>query len=65
MVVTWRKSFLDETWGIGSSGELGGWGLGLVEITHWRFGARCSMMVALAEGQYLVALARFIPGHDE
>ena len=65
MGMTWIKSSLDRTWGIGSSGELGGGGFGLVEITPWIFWTRCPMMVALAEGQYLVALARVIPGHDE
>ena len=65
MVVTWRNSSLDRTWGIGSSGELGGWVLGLVDLNHWHFGTRCLMMLALAEGQYLVTLARVSPGHDE
>ena len=60
-----RKSSLDRHWGIGSSGELGGEGFGLVDLTPWRFWTRCSMMVASAEGKYLVALARVIPGHDE
>ena len=65
MGVTWRKSPLDWTWGIGSSGELGGWGLGLVDLTPWSFWTRCTMMVASTDGQYLVALARVSPGHDE
>ena len=63
--VTWINISLDRTWGIESSGELGGWGLGLVDLTPWRFWTRCPMIVASAEGQYLVALARVIPGHDE
>ena len=65
MGVTWRESFLDRTWGIGSSGELGGWGLGLVDHTPWRFWTRCPIMVALTEGKYLVTLARVIVGHDD
>ena len=63
--VTWKKSFLDRTWGIGSSGELVDWGLGLVELTPWRFYTRFSMMVDSAEGKYLVVLAIVSPGHDE
>ena len=65
MGVTWRKSLLDRTWGIGSSGKLGGGGFGLFDLTPWRFLKRCLMMVALDEGQYLVALVRVSPGHDE
>ena len=65
MGVTWRNSLLDQNWGIGSSGELGGWGLGLIDLTTWSFWTRCTMMVALAEGQYLVELARVSPVHDE
>ena len=65
MGVTWRDSLLDRNWGIGSSGELGGWGLGLFDLTSWLFWTRCPMMVASAEGQYLVALARVRPGHND
>ena len=63
--VTWRNSSFDRTWGIGSSDEIVGWGLGLFELTSWSFGTRCRMMVALADGQYLVALASVSPGPDE
>ena len=65
MGVTWRKIFFDRTWGIGSSGELGGWGFGFVDLTPWRFCTRCPMMVVSAEGQYLVALERVSSDHDE
>ena len=73
MGVTLIKSLLDQTWGMGSSGEmawrgsgeLGGGYLGLVNLTPRSFWTRCPMMVALAEGKYLVALARVGPGHDE
>ena len=50
---------------MGSSGELVDGGLGLVDLTHWRFWTRCPMMVASADGQYLVTLASVSPGHDE
>ena len=63
--VTWIKRFLDRTWVIGSSGEIVGWGLGLVDLMPWRFCTRCPMMVDLAEGKYLVALANTSLGHDE
>ena len=63
--MTWRNSSLDRTWGIGSVGELVSWVLGLVELTPWSFGTRGLMMVALAEGQYLVALMSVSPGHDD
>ena len=56
---------LDRNWGIGPSGELGGGVFGLVDLMPWRFWTRCPMVVASAEGQYLVALARVSPGHDE
>ena len=65
MGVTWINSSLDRTWGIGSSVELGGWDFGLVDLTLWRFWTRCPMMVASAEGQYLVALSIVSPGHDD
>ena len=64
MGVTWINSLLDRTWGIGSSGELGGWLLDLVDLTPWRFCTRCPIMVASAEGKYLVVLARVSPGHN-
>ena len=65
MGVTWIKIYLDQNWVIGSSGELGIGVFGLVDLTPWRFLTRCPIMVALAEGQYLVALSRVIPGHNE
>ena len=65
MGVTWRKISLDRTWGIVSSGELGGGGFSLVERGPWLFRTSCHIMVALAEGQYLVAFARVIPCHYE
>ena len=65
MGVTWRKSSLDRSLGIGSSGEIGGGGFGLVDLMPWRFWTRCPMMVASAEGKYLVALARVSPGRNE
>ena len=65
MGVTWRKSSLDWTWDIGSSGELGGGGYGLVNLAPWRFWTSCSMVVASAEGKYLVAFAKVSPGHNE
>ena len=46
-------------------GKLGGGGFGLVDLTPWRFWTSFPMMVALAEGQYLVAFSKVIPGHDE
>ena len=73
MGATWRKSLLDQTWGMGSSGEmawrgsgeLGGGGLGLVDLMNLRFWTIWPLMVDLAEGQYLVALVRVRHGHDE
>ena len=65
MGVTWRNIFLDRTWGIGSSSELGGWSLGLVDLTPWIFWLRCPMMLASVEGKYLVELEIVSPGHDE
>ena len=65
MGVTWRKIYLDRNWVIGSSGELGIGVFGLVDLTPWRFLTRCPIMVALAEGQYLVTLARVSLGHDK
>ena len=63
--VTWRKISFYWTWGIGSSGELFGGVLVLVDLTPWIFGTRCTMVVALAYEQYLVALVSVIPGHYE
>ena len=65
MGVTCRNSSFERIRGIGSSGELVVEGLGLVDLTPWRFWTRCPMVVASAYGQYLVALASVIPGHDE
>ena len=63
--VAWIKISFDRAWYIGSSVELFGWGLGLVDLTPWRFWKRCPMMVALEDGQHLVALATISPGHDD
>ena len=38
--------------------------LGPVDLTPFIFWARCPMIVAVAEGHYLVALASAIPGHN-
>ena len=50
---------------MGSSGELVDGGLGLVDLTPWRFWTRCPMMVASAYGQYLVAFASISPCHND
>ena len=47
------------------SGELVVGGLGLLDLTPCRFWTRCPMMVASADGQYLVELASMSPGHEE
>ena len=65
MGVTCMNSSFERILGIGSSGELVVGGLGLVDLTPWRFWKRCPMIVAAADGQYLVALASVIPGHEE
>ena len=38
--------------------------LGLVDMTPYLFWTRCPMIVAVAKGQYVVALASAIPGHN-
>ena len=63
--VTWKKSSLDQNWGIGSSSKLGGGGFGLVDLTPWCCWTRYPVIVAWAEGKYLVALVRVSPGHNE
>ena len=63
--VTWIKISSDRTWVIGSSGELVGSGLALVELAPWRFWAIFPMMVALGGGQYLVVLASVSPVHND
>ena len=60
-----EKYVLDRTWGIGSSSELGGCSLGLVDFTPWIFWLRFPIMLASVEGKYLVALEIVSPGHDE
>ena len=65
MGVTWRNIPFERIWGIWSTGVLVGWGLGLVDLKPWHFCTRCPMMVASADGQYLVALASVSPGQDE
>ena len=63
--VTCINSSLERIQGIGSSGELVVGGLGLVDMTPWRFWMRCHMVVASSYGKYLVALASVNPGHNE
>ena len=62
--VTWRKISFYWTWGIGSSGELFGGVLVLVDLTPWIFGTRCTILVASADEKYLVALASVSLGYD-
>ena len=65
MGVTYINSSFERIRGIGSSGELFVGGLGLVDMNPCRFWTRCPMIVAAADGQYLVALASVSPGHEE
>ena len=65
MGVTCMNSSFERIRGIGSSGELVVGGLGLVDLTPYRFWTRCPMIVAVAEGQYLVSLESVSPGHEE
>ena len=65
MGVTCMNSSFERIRGIGLSGELVVGGLGLVDLTPCCFWTRCSMIVASEDGQYLVALASVIPGHEE
>ena len=65
MGVTCINSSFERIWGICSSGELVVGGLGLVDLTPCRFWTRFTMIVVVAEGQYLVALAGVSPGHEE
>ena len=65
MGVTCINSSLERIQGIGSSGKLVVGGLGLVDLTPWRFWTRCSIIVASTDRQYLVAMASVSPGHDE
>ena len=39
--------------------------LGLADLTPCLFWKRCPMILAVAEGQYLVALESVRPGHEE
>ena len=39
--------------------------LGLVDLTPCLFWTRCPIIVAVVEGQYLVALVSVRPGHEE
>ena len=65
MGVTCINSSLERIRGIGSSGELVVGGLGLVDLTTWRFWTRFTMIVASVDGQYLVALESISLGHNE
>ena len=62
--VTWINSLFNRTWVIGSSVALGGGVLGLVDLTPWSFGTRCTILVASADEKYLVALASVSLGYD-
>ena len=65
MGVTCMNISFERIWGIGLSGELIVGGLGLVDLTPCRFWKICPMIVEVAEGQYLVALASVSLGHEE
>ena len=65
MGVTFINSSFDRIQGICSSGELVVGGLGLVDMTPFRFWGKCPMIVAVVEVQYLVALANVSPSHEE
>ena len=65
MGVTCINSSFERIRGICLSGELVVGGLGLVDLTPFCFWTRCSIIVAVAEGQYLVALGSVRPGHEE
>ena len=65
MGVTCMNSLFERIRGIGSSGELVVGGLGLVDLTPWIFWTKCPMIVAAADGKYLVALAGVSPGHGD
>ena len=65
MGVTCMNSSFERIRGSFLSGELVVGGLGLVDLTPCRFWTRCPMIVAVVEGQYLVALASVSPGHEE
>ena len=65
MGVTCMNSSFERIQGIGLSGELVVGSLGLVDLTPWYFWTRCTMIVAAADGQYLVALVSVSPNHEE
>ena len=63
MGVTCMNSSFEWIRGIVSSGELVVGGLGLVDLNPCCFWTRCPMIVAAADGQYLVALTSVSPVH--
>ena len=63
MGVTCINSSFERIRGICSTGELVVGGLGIVDLTPCCFWTRCPIIVAVAEGQYLVSLESVIPGH--
>ena len=65
MGVTWRYNSFERTWGSCGLGELVAGSLGLVDLTPCLFWKRCHMIVAVAEGKYLVVLASVSPVQEE
>ena len=65
MGVTIMNSSFERIRGMGSSDELVVGGLGLVDLTPCCFWTRCHMIVASADGEYLVALESVSPSREE
>ena len=65
MGVTWMYNSFERTRGSCWSDELVAGSLGLVGLTPCLFWTRCPMIVAVAEGQYLVTLASVSSIHEE
>ena len=65
MGVTWMCSSFERTLLIFGSSEVFAGSLGLVDLNPCLFCTRYPMIVAVAEGKYLVALASVSPVQDE